>query len=276
MISSLALGSHVFDEPEYLKEAEKAAGFILKNMVDNQGQLLHSYCGKEAVIHGMLDDYAFFIQALIDLYETTLKIEYLNEAHKFTKIMIDLFWDEKEGGFFFTPKGGDALLVNQKEIGDGSIPSGNGVAALDLIRLARLLTSKEFEDKAISLFRAFSVSIAQEPDIYCQLLIALDFAFSASKEIILAGNMDDEELKLMLQECYQRFIPDKVVAFRPTSGKELKEALTLMPFLSDQPPLKGRATAYICENYSCKQPVRGINEFKESVLAISTPSSQEE
>src|SRR3989338_8994214 len=137
MISSLALGSRVLDESRYREAAEKSAQFILSALVRKDGRLLHRYLDGEAGILGTLEDYAFFIHGLIDLYEATFKEEYLKEAKRLTGDMVKLFWNDKEGGFFFTATDAEKLLIREKEIYDGAIPSGNAIAVLDLLRMGR-------------------------------------------------------------------------------------------------------------------------------------------
>ncbi|MCQ9208585.1 MAG: thioredoxin domain-containing protein [Omnitrophica bacterium] len=263
MISSLAFGAMVLDEPRYRAAAEKATQFILKRLLREDGRLLHRYRAGESAIAATIADYAFFIQGLFDLYQATFKPEYLQEAKRLTQQMLQLFWDESSGGFFFTADDAEKLLLRPKEIYDGSIPSGNSVAALDLIRLGRLTMEKEFTVKAEALFKAFSNQISQMPHAYPQMLIALDFALGPAKEIVIAGERESKDTKQMLHAIYQRFIPNKVVAFRPIAEKKAKEVIELIPFLKEQQLLEGKATAYVCINYVCKFPTTSISKMKE-------------
>ena len=263
MISAFSFGSRVLNEPRYRQAAEDAALFILKNIMDKEGRLLHRYRDGEAAIKATIEDYTFFIYGLQDLYEATFNPKYLKKAKHLTEQMLKLFWDEEVGGFFFTTVDAEILLVRQKEIYDGAIPSGNSVAALDLIRLARLTMDKEFETKAQALFKTFSHELSQNPHAYSQMLIALDFAFGPSKEIVISGDREAEETNQIIDIIYQRFVPNKVVAFRPASEKEAQEIIHIAPFLKEQLPLNGRATAYICENYVCKLPTTNIRKLQE-------------
>ena len=177
--------------------------------------------------------------------------------------MIASFWDDSAGGFFFTAKTAEKLLVRQKEIYDGAIPSGNSFAALDLIRVGRLTMEKEFEEKGELLFKAFSGKISQMPDAYPQMLIALDFALGPSKEIVIAGEKEAKETALMINNIYRGFIPNKVVTFHPPSGKEEEAVVSLIPFLKGQLPLDGKTTAYVCENYVCTLPTTSLKKMQE-------------
>ena len=253
MISSFAFGSRVLEEPRYSQAAEAAARFILKTLVRQDGRLLHRYRGGEAGILGTLEDHAFFIHGLIDLYEATFNPVYLAEAKRLTQEMDRLFWDEKKGGFFLTGQDAEKLLVRQKEIYDGAIPSGNSVAALDLIRIGRLTMERRWEDKAQELMRGFSEQLWQNPAAYPQMMIALDFALGPSQELVIAGQVGSPDVQEMVRQIYRPFLPNKVVAFHP-EGKGGREIEALVPFLKDQVAQGGKATVYVCENYACNLP----------------------
>ncbi len=261
MISSLALGSRVLNNPGYRQAAEKAAQFILEKLIDKNGRLLHRYREGEAGIPGTIEDYAFFIHGLYDLYEASFNIRYLKESKHLTREMLRFFWDNADGGFFFTAHDAEKLLLRQKEIYDGAIPSGNAIALLDLIRIGRLTIEKDFESKAEELLKAFSGKITRLPRSFTQILISLDFVLGPSKEIIIAGERDSRDTEEMTRRIYKRFIPNKVVAFRPSSGKESEMVIRLIPFLKDQVALHGKATAYVCINYVCKFPTNSIEKL---------------
>ncbi len=270
MISSLALGSRVLDEPRYGQAAEKSAQFILSTLVrkdgpanSGAGRLLHRYRDGEAGILGTLEDYAFFIHGLIDLYEATFNETYLKEAKRLTEDMVKLFWDDKEGGFFFTATDAEKLLFREKEIYDGAIPSGNSIAALDLLRMERLTLNRDWEKKAEQLFKAFGQELSSGPSAYAQSLMALDFAIGSSREIVLAGQKDDPQTQEMLKSLYSRFIPNKVVILRPASDEAAKDIISLVPFVENQKALGNRTTAYVCENYNCQFPTNDVYQFKE-------------
>ncbi len=262
MISSLAIGCKIFGEDRYCKAGEKAAVFILDNLFHRSGRLLHRYRDGEAAIDGNIEDYAFLALGLFDLYESTFNTRYLKEAKNLTQKMIELFWDKKEGGFFFTSYDSEKLIAPQKEVYDGAIPSANSIAALNLIRIGKLTMNKEFENKAETLLKAFANQILQNPMGYSQLLIALDFLLGPSKEIIISGDKNASETKQMISFIYKKFIPNKVIALRPNS-EEVKEIIPLIPFIKNQIPIEGKTTAYVCENYNCKFPTNRIRDLEK-------------
>ena len=265
MISSFSFAWRVLEEPKYLQAAQKAADFILKQMKRPDGRLLHRYREGEAVIPAYLEDYAFLIHGLLDLYEASFNPKYLAEAKQLCHQMIQLFWDDAGGGFYLTGKDSETLLLRPKEVYDGAIPSGNSVAALDLIRLGRLTTEKDLDETAHLLISAFSSIVARNPSSYCQMLIALDFALGPSKEMVIAGDPTTKETDQMIHLLYDSFIPNKVVAFRPTSETQASEIIVLIPFLAQQVPVGGKTTLYVCENYACKTPITSIEQMRQEI-----------
>ena len=264
MISAFAKAAQVFDETKYIEIAESAVKFILNDMTLPNGRLLHRYRNGKVDISGNLDDYAFFIAALLDVYETTFSVEYLSQALEFNTDLINYFWDDKNGAFFFTATDSEKLLVRQKEIYDGAIPSGNSIALMNLVRLHRFTGKSEFEDKASQMIRTFSQSIKTSPSAYTQFLSGLDFYLGPSKEILLVGN-EDEKTRCYLKVLRENFIPNKVILFK---NKENAESLSnVAGFTKSYRALDGEASVYICENFSCKLPINSERELKEILKA---------
>jgi len=263
MISTFAFAGRVLQEPRYTKAAQKAADFILTTLREKDGRLLHRFRDGHSGISGFLEDYAFFIHSLVDLYEATFDIQYLKAANELTTVMVDLFWDEQGKGFFLTSDDAEKLIARTKEIYDGAIPSGNSVALLDLIRVGRLTMNQSFEEKAQEAFSSFASKINAYPTGYPQMLIAFDFAVGPSKEIVIAGEAKDPLTEKMVQLIYSQFIPNKVVALRPTDPKQAASFIELVPFAKDQTAQKGKPTVYVCENYVCQLPTTDLKKLKE-------------
>ena len=264
MISAFAKAAQVFDERKYIEIAESAVKFILNDMTLPNGRLLHRYRNGKVDISGNLDDYAFFIAALLDVYETTFSVEYLSHALKFNTDLINYFWDDKDGAFFFTATDSEKLLVRQKEIYDGAIPSGNSIALMNLIRLYRFTGKSEFEDKASQIIKTFSQSIKTSPSAYVQFLSGLDFYLGPSIEILLTGN-DYEKTRSYLKVLRESFIPNKVILIK---NKENSESLSeITGFTKSFQAKDGESVVYICENFSCKLPIDSERELKEILSA---------
>lgn len=260
MIAALAMGSRAFDEPKYGKVAAEAMQFILTNMVTGDGGLLHRYRDGEAAVIAHLDDYIFLVWGLIELYEATFDIVYLKKAIELKAYTLDHFWDNERGGFFTTADNSEELLVRQKEIYDGAIPSGNSVAMLNLLRLGRLTANTDFEEKAAMIGRAFSAKINVSPSAYTQLISAVDFAMGPSYEVVIVGDSNSEDTKEMLKTLGKAYIPNKVVLHRPTD-KESSEITELAEYAVYYKSIDGKATAYVCLNYRCNMPTTEVDEM---------------
>ncbi len=264
MISALASGSLILRNPCYAEVACKAADFIMEKMTIH-GKLMHRYRDGEVAIEGFLDDYAFFSNALLDLYEATFQVRYLSEAARLVERMNALFWDGKSGGYFFSSSGGEKLIARSKEIYDGAIPSGNSVAAMVLVRLNRMTAKSEYEKRAGELFDAFSVQLAQFPAGYPQMMMAFDFSQGPSREIVIAGNQKAEEVRKIADIIFSTFSPNQVVLFHPQDGSEAEAVEQLAPFVKSQGLVSGKPAVYICENYTCSLPVTDVSDLKKKL-----------
>ncbi|MCZ7400908.1 MAG: thioredoxin domain-containing protein [Candidatus Methanoperedens sp.] len=258
MIAAFARASHVFDEPEYAKAARSASDFILSKMRNENGRLYHRYRDGETTISGFLDDYAFFIWGLIELYEATFEVRYLKAALEINNDLLKHFWDNEDGGFFITPDDGEEMLVRKKDIYDGAVPSGNSVAMLNLLRLARITGDLQLEKKAQNLGRSFSGIVEQSPAAYTMLMTALDFAFGPSSEVVISGDLQAESTNNMLKVLRKEFIPNKVVIFRPDEESEITD---ISGFTGNMTGNKDKAVAYVCRNFSCKLPTDDLDEM---------------
>src|SRR5690606_3612445 len=176
MIASLARGGRVTGEAKYVQAAARAAEFILARMTEN-GRLLRTYRQGIAHTKGYLDDYAFFVEGLLELYEATFEPRWLDEAVRLTDDMIGHFWDDEGGAFYFTADDAEPLLVRTKEIRDGAIPSGNSVALLILLRLAAMLDRADLRTRAEELMKAVAGNVEQSPFGFDRLLAGVDFYY---------------------------------------------------------------------------------------------------
>lgn len=260
MIAALARAAAVFEEPIYREAAIRSVNFINTNLRHRDGRLLARYRDGESAHLGYLDDYAFFAWGLMELYEATFDTSYLKMAFDVTKDAIELFWDAEEGGFFFYGNDAEQLIARPKEIYDGAMPSGNSVALLNLMRLARLTGDDSLSDTAEKQARAFAGEVGQHPRGYTHFLMGLDFLFGPTREIVIAGRPGEAAAEAMVKAVRRRFIPEAVIAFHP-EGEEGAEIEELAPFLKDQNQIDGKATAYICQNYACMAPTTDYNKF---------------
>jgi uncharacterized protein YyaL (SSP411 family) len=261
VIAALAKGARVFTEPTYRQAAKKAVDFILGKLRTSTGRLLHRYREGDAAIPGFLDDYAYLIWGLIEVYHTTFEVKYLQIALNLNADLIEHFWDRENGGFFYTADDGEALLVRQKTIYDGAIPSGNSVASLNLLRLGRIIANAEFEQQAVKLGRAFARKVTQTPSAHTFLMGAVSFGIGPSYEIIIVGDSRAKDTDAMLNTIWKEFIPNKVVILRPTDDESPK-IVQLATYTQAMNSIDGKATAYVCLNYQCQLPTTDINQFR--------------
>ncbi len=226
MISALAFGARVLDNATYVLAAQKAADFVLSRMC-REGRLLHRWRQDraglptgQAGIPGTLEDYAFFITALIDLYEACFEEKYLNEAKRLARVMQEFFEDPANGAFYMTAKDAEGLIMRPKEMYDGAIPSGNSAAALALLRLHSLTGEESFRQSASRIFTFFAGAVVQMPSAYTLALCAYDLYREGATQVVLTGPSTDSIAK-MVKVLYKHFVPNRSVAYGPGEGKAM-------------------------------------------------------
>lgn len=262
MIAAMAKAGNIFRNEEYIEKAEKTHQFIISEMQKEDASLLHRYRDGEAAIQGHADDYAFFIWGLLELYEATFKTVYLDQAIELNDIFIEEFWDVDNGAFYFAGHESEVLLGHKKEGYDGALPSGNSIAMMNLLRLGKITAAPELEEKADQTGRLFSEQIQRSPTGFSQALQAINFGLGPSFEIVIAGKKQEHNTQQMLRELNRHFIPNKVVILNDPDDKSIQE---LAPYTKQQTMRDGKATVYICQNYSCEQPVTDPEEMAEKL-----------
>jgi uncharacterized protein YyaL (SSP411 family) len=270
MIAAFAKAAKVSGSKEYVKTARKAVTFILDKLRrPEDGRLLARYRDGDAAYLGYVDDYAFLVWGLIELYEVTFDPVLLVTAKELTNDMLKLFWDEEKGGLFFYGSDGEQLLTRMKEIYDGAQPSGNSIAALNLQRLARYTYDANLAQKAEEQLRVFAGSVTRYPSGHAMFLSAVDFATGAPVEIVIADakGSDNSNSKAMLELVHKRYLPNAVIIHVP-DGPDGDAVRQLIPMVQDKLSLGGRATAYVCENYACQAPVTDMDELEELLANV--------
>ncbi len=268
MVAALSIASVAFDEEAYRRRAEDAVAFILDNLRRPDGRLLHRYRDGSAGIPANLDDYAFLVWGLIELYEAGYELRHLETALELTEQQLHHFWDDEGGGFFFSPDDGERLLVRQREIYDGAIPSGNSVSALNLLRLGRLTGRPDLEERGRAVLSAFASEVVRLPASHAQLMSALDFSLGPTREIVIAGEPDEGGTRALLEVAREGFAPRRVTLTRP-SGEAGDLTVRLAPFTAAMGTVDDAAAAYVCENYACRRPVTDSEELRR---LLSDPS----
>jgi hypothetical protein len=264
MVAAMARAGRILNEQRYVDAAGRAISFIFSSMRGENGRLLHRYREEKAELKAYIDDYAFIIWGLLELYEATFDVGYLKKALSLNDITIQHFWDSENGGFFFTAEDGEPLITRQKDGYDGAIPSGNSVSMLNLLRLGRITSDSALEDRAAAIGRAFSSDAAWSPAAYAQLMIALDFALGPTYEVVVAGDSRAEDTKKALVTIQKHFIPNKVVMLRPTEVVS-PEIDKISPVSGYKASPDGRANIFVCSDYKCQSPTTDINQALKSL-----------
>ena len=255
MLEAYAEASALLERDDYREIAERNAQFILDTLV-REGLLLHVYKDGRAKHVGFLDDYAFVISGLVTLYETTGRLRWLEAAVRLTDKMVEEFWDEEGGGFFYNGRSGEKLIVRNKDYFDNATPSGNSVAAEALLRLSVLTGKEDYRRRAVNVLRLVRDAVERYPSAFGYALGAIDFYLSKPREIVVVG--DETQARTLLREVWGRYLPNKVVV--QSSGVD-EAATQLVPLLQERTAQGGRATAYVCESYTCLQPVNTPEEL---------------
>jgi len=264
MIAALARGAQAMGDPAFARAAARAADFILDSLQKGRGRLYRRYRQGEAAFPGFLDDYAFFVWGLIELYETAFDERYLEEAASLQEAMIDLFWDRDRGGFFYSGRENESLIVKSMEAHDQAVPSGNSVAAMNLLRLGRMTGNTEWEEKADRLVRIFSRSLSDYPVVHTQFLAALDFMIGPSREIVIAGDLHADDTRAMTRSVHELFLPGKVLLLNP-AGAQGDRIRSLAPCLEALQPRESGPTAYVCRKYACQSPITDPEDLSKAL-----------
>ncbi|QIW82066.1 thioredoxin domain-containing protein [Bacillus tequilensis] len=262
MTAGLAKAAKVYEEPKYLSLAEDAISFI-ENRLIIDGRVMVRYRDGEVKNKGFIDDYAFLLWAYLDLYEASFDLSYLQKAKKLTNDMIGLFWDEEHGGFYFTGHDAEALIVREKEVYDGAVPSGNSVAAVQLLRLGQVTGDLSLIEKAETMFSVFKPEIDAYPSGHAFFMQSVLQHVTPKKEIVIFGSADDPARKQIIAALQKAFKPNDsiLVAEHPEQCKDIA------PFAADYRIIDGKTTVYICENFACQQPTTNIEEAIQTLIS---------
>jgi len=250
-IAALALAGKVFGREDYLLAAGETVNFIMTRL-NRQGRLLHRWRDNDAAVAGNLDDYAYLIWGLLELYQATFKAQYLKTALEFNHTLMEHFWDSDNGGFYFTPDDGQQVLVRQKEAYDTALPSGNSVMMMNLEKLHLLTGDLQFREVSQKLENYFSPLIEQSPSAFTMFLSAVFLKQSPSFEITILGEKNKPDVNAFLVALRKEYLPNTVLIFKSNDDKLITE---IIPSVEHKTILNQTATAYVCGNGTCQAPV---------------------
>ncbi|GLF88327.1 MULTISPECIES: thioredoxin domain-containing protein [Bacillus] len=261
MIAALAKAGRVFDADEAISMAKQAMSFLETHLVQHE-RLMVRYREGDVKHLGFIEDYAHMLKAYMSLYEATFELDWLEKATAIAENMFELFWDKEKGGFFFSGSDAEALLVREKEVYDGAMPSGNSTALHQLLKLSTMTGRQDWLKTLEQMFQAFYVDVSSYPSGHTAFLQGLLSQYATKREIIILGKNGDPQKEQLLQALQKRFVPFDIILTAET-GEELAK---LAPFTKDYKTIDGKTTVYICENYSCRQPITDIDEVMEQLF----------
>jgi uncharacterized protein YyaL (SSP411 family) len=262
MLASFAEAAAILSRSDYLVVAKQNARFVLDNL-HREGLLLRTYKDGQAKLNAYLEDYAFLIDGLVTLFETSGELEWLEEACRLTATMIQEFWDDKEGGFFYTGRSHETLIVRSKDFFDNATPAGNSIAAEVLLSVGLLTDNTDYQRRAATILRLTASTIQRYPSGFGRLLCALDFYLGTPKEIAIIGDASAAETRSLLDEIWKPYLPNKVVAQAAPADAVAAE---IVPLVRNRPQVGNQATAYVCEHFTCKTPATSPAELATQLL----------
>lgn len=268
MITAYATAAKVFQNTDYIDVAKKAVEFINLRLIDEKGRLYVRFRDDDAAFFGHIDDYASYCMALLSLYEATFEIRHLKQAATIAEQMIDLFWDEKYGGFFLNAADSEQLLYRPKEVYDGAIPSGNSIAGYVLQRLANLTANQRFIEYANKQLRFLAGQVKDYPAGHSFSLIAFMQALYPTKEIVCvaarnassrANDREESDLENHIElsdYLAQNFEPNTVILLKTEENE--KELAEMADYVEDYRIINDKTTYYLCENHHCIAPTNEL------------------
>ncbi|MGQ9485862.1 MAG: thioredoxin domain-containing protein [Desulfosoma sp.] len=262
MAAALALGFRVLGEAQYLSAATKAVHFVWNTLRDPQGRLYRRYRHGHVAHRGYLDDYAFLAWALLELYEASLDVEFLQKAVEVHEAMLDLFWNPESGGLDYTAKDAEKLIIKEREVYDGALPSGNSTALNTLGCLAQITGDVRWEKAADGIVRAFAHEVKKYPRAYTHFLNGWDRLLGPGCEVVLVGTGSNLEKEAMVQCVRQGFRPRTVLVVKPLDEARRAVIEKLAPFVASMHPVEGRAAAYVCRARQCAAPTTDVEQLR--------------
>jgi uncharacterized protein YyaL (SSP411 family) len=269
MIAAFARAYQVLDDPAYLEAANKAADFIQRKLYRaDTNTLLRSYRQGASDVNGFASDYAFLVQGLLDLYEATFDVQRLEWAIKLQQRQDEIFRDAKQGGYFMTSGNDATVLLRMKEADDMVEPSPNSVSALNLLRLGYMLDQDYARRHGEQTIAAFAKQLEAAPSSMPQMLVALSWARSKPKQIVIAGKTDDTATNAMLREVHRHFLPHRLLILAD-AGPGQQFFAERVEFMKNVGKIDNKPTAYVCENFVCQLPT---NDLKTLANLLTHPA----
>src|SRR5256714_7876841 len=273
MISAFARAAQVLNDAAYLEAASRGAKFLRAELYDETRKVLfRNYREGRSAVEGFADDYAFLIQALLDLYEASFDVAWLRWAVELQETQDRLFFDDERGGYFSGAGNDPSILLRLKEENDSAEPAASSIAALNLLPLAHIRDNARFYERAEKTIDAFAAQIGHFASAMPQMLVALDLSLSKPRQVVIAGDRNSAATRALVAVVIRHFMPDKVLLLADgADGQDyLEEKLEA---LRGMKPIDGKPAAYVCENFTCKAPVTEAEALGDLLRAITKLSS---
>lgn len=273
-IAAFSRAGRAFAEPQFSDVAKRAADWLSNTLRRADGRLMARYCDGEVAIPAYLDDYVFLCHAYLELHAATGDYAYLEQAVRCQEEAVELFWDDTAGGFYLSGHDAEQLLARTKEWYDGALPSGNSVALVNTLMLARITGAPKWDEFAVKHLQAFASHTESYPAGYTFFLIGLMWALWPTEEIVLAGDPDGADMLRVRSTLLQTYRPFSVWMIRPDgsdamASPELSRIERISPFVLSQRAPDGRMTIYVCERMVCRQPLRTEAEINQWLKTIT-------
>jgi uncharacterized protein YyaL (SSP411 family) len=256
ILAAFAEASAIFQNQDYLQIARRNADFLMSNM-EVDGRLRRTWKDGRARLNAYLEDYANFTDGLLELFQVSGEFRYLTTAKRLVSTMIDKFWDNDDGAFYFTSSDHEELIVRNKDFTDNATPSGNSVAADVLLKLSRITGDERYERYATKILEMISYQARRYPQGFGRALSVMEIALQPTKEIVLISDREDR----LTAEVFRHYLPNKVVV-RSNDGTNPAE----LPLLTGRAATDGKATAFVCENFVCQRPVDTVEDLVRELI----------
>ncbi len=261
MISVLALAGRVCGEPRYLAAAQKAEAFFFSKMRTPGGGLFHRTRSGEAGILGFLDDYAFMLAALLDLFESSGEFKYLSRAERLASELVDQFLNVESNSFEFRSKNHEPLFLKVSEIHDSALPSGSAIALQGLVRLGALKRQSKWTDIARKVMERHAQEVSRFPSACAEFLMALSFLEGPILEIAVAEGKDPKSMEGMRDFLFSLFLPDHILVYLSKTEQGLAEKE--LPWTQGWKTSDGKSAVWVCYLGVCQNPVASLEELAQ-------------
>jgi len=257
VIVALSMAGKLFAREDYLMAASQAVNFIM-NKLHHMGRLKHRWRDGEAAVDGNLDDYAYLVWGLLELYQATFQSEYLKTALKLNQTLLENFWDSDNGGFYFTPDFTQKILVRQKEAYDTALPSGNSVEMMNLEKLYLITEDNKINETSHGLDSYFSPLIAQSPVAFTMFLSAITLKVGPAFQVVIIGEKDSTDTQELLKAIQKEYLPNVVLILKSSDDALINQ---IIGSLEHKTMVNGQSTAYVCGNGACHTPVSNSGDL---------------